>query len=413
MNDKHQEHGYEGVRSELMRRLREPAPARVQLLTGPRQVGKTTLLLEVAAELGDRVQYVASDTTEAALPGWWDVQWQEARRRAQQVPGVLMLDEIQYLPDWARMLKSKADQVRREEIPLHIVATGSSALLLGRGTRESLSGRFEHLRLLHWGISDLERLLHVPRADLSTLCITHGTYPGAVAYWDDVPRWRAYVRDAIVEPAVGRDLVHAETIRKPALLRQVFAVAVGHPAEIISLQKLAGQFASGGALATIAHYLQALEHAYVLVAVQKYSGRELRRRASPPKLVVLNQAILGALSDQPAPDPEQDPERWGRWVENACIAFAWNRGQQVHYWREEPLEVDLVSSGSWGQWAIEVKTGRYRARDLAGLTEFCGRFGRFRPLVLCDEGGESVARDAGLSALTWRKYLSEGPPRSR
>ena len=60
-------------------------------------------------------------------------------------------------------------------------------------------------------------------------------------------------------------------------------------------------------------------------------------------------------------------------AENACLAFAWNAGQRVSYWREEPFEVDAVIEGNWGKWAVEIKTGAVSPADLRGLTEFTRR----------------------------------------
>jgi hypothetical protein len=72
------EHSYGAVLAELERRLREPAPGRVQLLTGPRQVGKTTLLGEIEKQWKGKALYLAADAPEASLPGWWERQWQRA-----------------------------------------------------------------------------------------------------------------------------------------------------------------------------------------------------------------------------------------------------------------------------------------------------------------------------------------------
>ena len=100
--------------------------------------------------------------------------------------------------------------------------------------------------------------------------------------------------------------------------------------------------------------------------------------------------------------------RWGPWVENACLAYAWNRGQEVRYWREEPLEVDGVLTGSWGQWAVEVKTGGFTARDMGGLLEFCRRHPDFQPVVLCspERAGEIVA---GVRTMFWGDFLLGKP----
>jgi uncharacterized protein len=162
-----------------------------------------------------------------------------------------------------------------------------------------------------------------------------------------------------------------DAVRRPALLRQVFAIAAGAPAQIISLQKLQGRLQDSRALETIAHYLALLEDAYLIAAIDKYSTQTHRRGGSPPKLVVLNNALISALHPDGAPDPASEPERFGSWVENACLAFAINQDQQVTYWREEPLEIDTVFDGSWGRWAIEIKTGKFDVQALRGVFEFC------------------------------------------
>jgi predicted AAA+ superfamily ATPase len=111
------------------------------------------------------------------------------------------------------------------------------------------------------------------------------------------------------------------------------------------------------------------------------------------------------------PDQKTEPARFGAWVENACLAHAWNAGQRVSYWREEPMEVDGVLEGSWGRWAIEVKTGPISTVDLRGLTEFVRRYRDYRPLVLCDRAQEVAVKRLGLQARSWLDFLLEGPPR--
>lgn len=400
-------HSYSSILAELRKRLKDAAPGKIQVLSGPRQVGKTTLLTQLAEEWGDRSVYVAADATEASIPGWWDLIWKKVEDVAATGPAVIFLDEIQYQPEWSRKLKSKSDHLARKKMPLHVVVSGSSSLQLSHGTRETMAGRFESLRLLHWPADELVRHFGLDENEAVKQVVQYGSYPGAVSLLPDPVRWRDYVRHSIVEPAIGRDILMMEAIRKPALLRQVFAVAAGHPAEIVSLQKICGQLGERGALETVAHYLRVLEDACLVASVDKYSGQILRQRSSPPKLVALNQGIIAAMSDKP-PTAESEPERWGRWVENACLAHAWNAGQQIYYWREEPLEVDMVIDGSWGKWAVEVKTGNYSVRDLSGMLEFCRRHSAYRPMLLCRNGDESIARDAGVDCISWESFLLKG-----
>ena len=250
---------YHECRDLLARRLDEGAPGRIQLLSGPRQVGKTTLLLELEEQLGKRAVYGAADSPEAALPGFLD----RLLSRAEDVAGVrgraiVLLDEVHLLHNWATRLKSFHDRVRRHRTPIHIVATGSSALHIATGSRESLAGRFERLTLTHWSATSLARVFKIEPRRAADLAVRRGTYPGAYSFLKDERRWSAYIRDAILEPAIGRDIIAMAAIRRPALLRQVFGVAAASPAQIVSLQRVQGQIQDAGAIETVAHYLALL-----------------------------------------------------------------------------------------------------------------------------------------------------------
>lgn len=397
-------------RTLLEKRLAEPAPGRIQLLAGPRQVGKTTLLLEIAEQFGTEAVYAAADAPEGALPGFWE----RVLARAEEVGtakgrAVLLLDEVHLLHDWAARLKGLWDRFRRRKIPVHLVATGSSALHLTAGSRESLAGRFERITLTHWSAASIAQVFGVDRAAAAELVVRMGSYPGAFPLHEDVSRWSAYVRDAILEPAIGRDILALAAVRRPALLRQVFGVAVSSPAQIVSLQKIQGQLQDAGALETIAHYLALLEEAFLVAALPKYARRAARRRTAPPKLVTLNNALLAVMDPRGIVAASTDPRRFGAWVENACLAHAWNAGQQVSYWREEPLEVDGVFEGSWGSWAVEVKTGGFQMSELRALFELVRRHPELRPLVICDEVARATAERAGVEAIAWQEFLLSGP----
>jgi uncharacterized protein len=261
-------------------------------------------------------------------------------------------------------------------------------------------------------VSSLAGIFQVPAPEAALHTVLFGSYPGAVALEKDPGRWRAYLRDAIIEPAIGRDVLALGAVRRPGLLRQVFAIAVGNPAQIVSLQKLQGQLQDKGSLETVAHYLSLLQDAYLVAPLEKFSQRAHRRRAAPPKLVTLNNGLLSAMHPDGPPDPAREPARFGLWMENVCLAFAVNQGQRVTYWREEPLEIDAVFEGDWGDWAVEVKTSSFDSHELKGLLEFCRRNSKFRPLVITAPGDERIARGHGLSAISWKEFLVSGPPLS-
>jgi predicted AAA+ superfamily ATPase len=401
---------YTDCRALLRKRLAEKAPGRIQLLAGPRQVGKTTLLLELAKERANSAIYAAGDGPEAALPGFWERLWSRAERVALTGHAIVLLDEAHMLYDWAGRLKGEWDRFRRRKIQIHVVATGSSALRLSAGSRESLAGRFERITLTHWTAASVAAAFGISLEKAVELVVTHGSYPGAIPYVNDPARWAAYVRDAILEPAIGRDILALAPIRKPALLRQVFGVCASSPAQIVSLQKIQGQLQDAGALETIAHYLDLLEEAYLVAPLKKYAARSSRRRSAPPKLITLSNALLAVVDPQGIPTAASDPTRFGAWVENACLAHAWICGQRVSHWREEPYEVDGVLEGTWGSWAIEIKTGMVKTADLRGLLEFSRRHSNYRPLLVCDSGALPAAERAGIEAVTWHNFLVHGLP---
>jgi predicted AAA+ superfamily ATPase len=252
--------------------------------------------------------------TGGGLPGFWERLWPRAEDVAQrQSRALVLLDEAHLLANWAARLKGEWDRFRRRKQPVHIVATGSSALHLGTGSRESLAGRFERITLTHWSASSLADAFNLSPGDAVRMLVRMGAYPGAMIYRDDPPRWAAYVRDAIVEPAIGRDLLALAAIRKPALLRQVFAVCASSPAQIVSLQKIQGQLQDAGALETIAHYLELLEEAFLVAPLSKHSIRPARRRSAPPKLITLSNAFLAVVDPRGMPDQRTEPSRFGAW----------------------------------------------------------------------------------------------------
>jgi predicted AAA+ superfamily ATPase len=390
--------------------LDEAPPGRIQLLVGPRQVDKTTLLLEMAASRGRSAIYAAADGPEASVPGFWERLWVRAEETAgREGNAVVLLDEAHLLPQWAGRLKGEWDRLRRRGVPVHVVATGSSALRIGAGSKESLAGRFERITISHWSAASLTDVFGMAAGDAAEMLVTMGCYPGAFELRGDLARWSAYVHDAIVETAIGRDILALAAVRKPALLRQVFGVCASSPSQIVSLQKLQGQLQDAGALETIASYLQLLEEAFLVTAAPKHATRPARQRAAPPKLVTLNNALLAVMDPRGIPTRSTEPARFGTWVENACLAHAWNTGHRVTYWREEPLEVDGVIDGPWGRWAIEVKTGAVSANDFRSLGEFTRRYPQYRPLVLCDPEGVPATDRAGLPAMRWSDFLLHGP----
>lgn len=385
-----QKHGYRRAQFEILRgRLLEPRRF-IQVLAGPRQCGKTTLARQVAEALPLPVQTASADGPALRGAAWLEEAWEAARLRARETAGgsLLVVDEIQKVPGWAEAVKRLWDQDAADDLPLKVLLLGSAPWLLQRGLTESLTGRFELVRLTHWQFDEMRRAFGW---DLDRyLCF--GGYPGAAALADDVPRWKSYIGDSIIETTVSRDLLLATRVDKPALLRQLFHLGCAYSGQILSYQKMMGQLQDAGNTTTLAHYLDLLEAAGLLTGLRKFSGEIVRQRGSSPKLLVLNNALLFALSEKGLDDARADSEFLGRLAESAVGAHIANGaaglGIELFYWREGNLEVDYVIRRGRSITAVEVKSGRRRDR-LPGMEAFAKRFQPQR-LLLVGSGGLSL-----------------------
>jgi predicted AAA+ superfamily ATPase len=360
-------------------------PDLLQVVTGPRQVGKTTAAHQVAARWEGPVRYQAADQFLPPGPEWIHAAWELARRDAARVgkPVLLVLDEVQKARDWSEAVKAEWDEDRRMGAPVRGVLLGSSALLLARGTTESLAGRFRLHRCPHWSYPECRDAFGW---DLD-IWLWKGGYPGVAQFGDDDEGRRAYVRDALVEAVLARDVLSLEPVNKPALLRQLFGLTCRYPAQILACNKMLGQLHDAGNTTTLAHYLDLLGRAFLVSGLAPYAT-SVRQRAGSPKLVLWNSALITAFDPRGFEAYRADAAGWGRLVENAVGAHLLNhlqgRGVQVGWWRDGDAEVDFVVAGAGAPLALEVKSGR--PRSLSGLRAFTQRYPQARPLIV-GQGG--------------------------
>ncbi|CAN7298948.1 AAA family ATPase [Pseudorhodoferax sp. LjRoot39] len=371
-------------------RLREPRRF-LQVLAGPRQVGKTTLVRQALAALAsDRVAQHSVSADSPGLQGasWLAAQWETARALAAQAGScILVLDEVQKLPGWTEEVKRLWDEDSAAGRDVRAVVLGSAPLLIARGLTESMAGRFEITRLGHWRYTEMREAFDFTLEQY----IFFGGYPGAAPLVHDETRWAAYIRDALIETTISKDVLLMAPVQKPALLRRLFDLACRYSGQMLSYQKMMGQLADAGNTTTLAHYLELLEGAGMVCGLQKYSGQALRQRASSPKLQVFNTALMGALAVAEGWGFAQlraTPEQWGRMVESAVGAELLARRlthsstqPALYYWHEAGREVDYVLPDGRELFALEVKSGRQRG-NVSGLDAFRLGYPKARPLVL-------------------------------
>ena len=342
--------------AQLAQRLDAPRPL-VQVLVGPRQVGKTTGVRQFMAQCAWPQHYASADDVLVSDRNWLLEQWQQALLLGDGA--LLVVDEIQKVPNWPETIKALWDA---QPYRLRVLLLGSSALQIQAGVTESLAGRFELLRAHHWTFAELQAAFgyDLPRY------LAFGGYPGAVALEHDADRWYAYMKDAIVEAVIGKDILQARKVANPALFRQAFQILCAYPAQEISYTKLLGQLQDKGNTDLVKYYIELYGGAFLLHALQKYSPKAWLARSSSPKMLPACPALYSMAAGM---DVAQSAEQRGRAFELAVGAELVQQPGQVFYWRERNDEVDFVYQYRDRLYAVEVKSGR--KKSARGLEAFC------------------------------------------
>ena len=376
----------------LAARLNEPRRF-IQVLAGPRQVGKSTLVQQVAEDLDRPVRHASADEPMLRGVEWIAQQWEAARLSVSPSGSVLVLDEIQKVPGWSEAIKRLWDEDTRARRPLQVVLLGSAPLLITQGLSESLAGRFEVIALPHWSYAEMQAAFGWSLDQY----VFYGGYPGAAPLIGDPARWARYILDSLIETSISRDVLLLTRVDKPALLRRLFELACRYSGQVLSYTKMLGQLQDAGNTTTLAHYLELLAGAGMVCGLPKYAGDVARSRGSSPKLQVLNTALMTATCGYTLDEAREDREFWGRLVESAVgahLAAAALCGDcKLHYWRDGNFEVDFIVQVGRRLTAIEVKSGRAPLAH-AGTEAFAKAFKPQRRLLV---GGDGIALEDFLS----------------
>lgn len=370
----------------LKERIEEPRKF-IQVIAGPRQVGKSTLVSQVLRQIELAYMMEVADGVDSKDTDWIRRVWESARTTMQlrkKKEFLLVIDEIQKIDNWSDAVKREWDEDTRMGLNLKVVLLGSSRLLLKKGLTESLAGRYELIRLGHWSYVEMQEAFGFTLDEY----IYFGGYPGPAHLIKDERRWKKYVKDSLVAPAIEKDVIMTSNIYKPALMKRLFELGCGYSAEILSLTKLIGQLQDAGNVTTLAGYLEILNQCSLLAALQKYAKDDARKYNSIPKYQVYNNALMTAYKGRTFEKDRIDPRVWGRWVESAVGAYLLSMAEeleyQLYYWREGTDEVDFVIVNGGECIAIEVKSGRRGMNS--GLPKFVKAFHPKRSFVVGTSG---------------------------
>lgn len=381
----------------LKKRTEEPRRF-IQVVIGPRQVGKTTMVNQLFGQLQIPSTFESADAVPATSATWLEQVWDAVRVRIKSQSlneYLLIIDEIQKVPNWSEIIKKLWDEDSRNNIPLKVILLGSSRLLLQKGLTESLMGRFETLYLTHWSYSEMQKAFGWDEETFAWF----GGYPGSAELIDDELRWKKYVRDSLIETSISKDVLMLTRIDKPALLKNLFELGCLYSGQILSYTKVLGQLQDAGNTTTLSHYLNLLETAGLLGGIEKFMAGDIRKRSSSPKFQVFNNALLSAQMGTTKADEILVPAKWGRIVESCLGSYLVNRsvksGFSVYYWRERNNEVDFVLEMQNKVVAIEVKSTV--SKNTSGLDAFKQKFNPHKIYLIDNKG------------LSWKEFLKIDP----
>ena len=337
----------------------------IQIILGPRQVGKSTAIRQAIEELGDPSVYALADLPVPPDHRFVAQYWDEARRLAKGGKKVvLVLDEIQKIEGWSSVVKKFWDEDTFEGNNILVVLLGSSALLIQKKLPESLAGRFEVIRFTHWSYLECKEAFGCNLEEY----LFYGGYPKGYELRKDEVRWKQFVTDSLIETAITRDIMILTDVQKPVLLRKLLYLGCEYGGQILSYGKILGDLNDVGSKLTLMNYQKYLESAFLMGGIQAWKGSGVYRQKSPPKWLPLNTALMTALSTKSKKEIFSDKAIYGRLVEVAVGAYIYNQtlvnGYEIYYWREGQDEVDFVVKRGEKLLGIEVKTG-FEAGDKA------------------------------------------------
>jgi len=318
----------------ITERISEPRKF-IQVLMGPRQVGKTTMASQMLKKISIPYIFESADAVTAVNTSWIEQVWETARIRMKGLSAkefILVIDEIQKIQNWSETIKRLWDRDTLDETGIKLLLLGSSRLLLQKGLTESLAGRFESMYLGHWSFSEMKDAFNWNEDQYAWF----GGYPGGAELINDEDRWKNYINNSLIETSISKDILMLTRVDKPALLRRLFELGCHYSGQILSYTKILGQLQEAGNTTTLSHYLDLLSTAGLLSGLEKYAADIIRKRSSIPRFQVHNNALLSAQKNEYFNEIRKIPAEWGRIIESSIGAHLVNhsisQNYSVYYW---------------------------------------------------------------------------------
>ena len=185
----------------IKRRLEEPRRF-IQVVMGPRQVGKSTVVKQVLKDLDQPYMFFSADNVPASDRAWISNCWASIRSFQENKgyeSSILVIDEIQKIQNWSEVVKKEWDYDTFCDRDIKVLLLGSSRVLLEKGLSESLAGRFEEIRMSHWRYDEMKDCFGFTLDQY----IFYGGYPGAAPLITDEDRFQQYIQSAIIDATIN------------------------------------------------------------------------------------------------------------------------------------------------------------------------------------------------------------------
>lgn len=370
----------------IKQRLEEPRKF-IQVVMGARQVGKSTVVKQVLNDIDLPYQFFSADNVPASNGTWVSNCWAAVRSLKENKgweSAIIVIDEIQKIANWSEAVKKEWDNDTFHDRNIKVLLLGSSRVLLEKGLSESLAGRFEEIRMSHWGFKEMRECFGCTLDQY----IFYGGYPGTATLIDDEDRFQQYIQSSIIDATINKDILMDTPISKPALFRQTFELGAAYSGELLSLNKMLGTLQDAGNTTTLASYISLLGESGLLCGLQKFSVDMARRKSSIPKLQVYNNALKNVYCPLSFEQSVINRKEWGRIFESGIGAYlvsqAFVHRFEVFYWRERNDEVDFVLRKKNSVVAIEVKSNA--EKTTAGIEKFRQMYRPTASLIIGEAG---------------------------
>jgi len=381
----------------FIKRMNEPRRF-MQVIIGPRQVGKTTMITQLLKKITIPYVFESADAIPASNAAWLEQLWESARLKMAAIEAgefLLVIDEIQKIDNWSETVKRLWDEDTRKSTNIKVILLGSSRLLLQKGLTESLTGRFETTYLGHWSFGEMQQAFGWSADQYAWF----GGYPGSASLISDEERWKQYINNSLIETSISKDILMLTRVDKPALMKRLFELGCLYSGQILSYSKMQGQLLDVGNTTTLSHYLSLLDTAGLLSGLQIYANDVIRKRGSSPKFQVHNTALLSAQRNEFFKQIVTEPVQWGRIVESSVgahlVNYSLTENFKVYYWRHRNDEIDFVLEKRGKLIGLEVKSST--AGNTFGMTAFKNRYTPYKVLLI------------GNSGIPWQDFLQINP----